>query len=160
MGNQNTTTLFGDGRHPVGTSVTIKGERLRIRFVGPDKQVDIEGIGTKIPLDIAEELVRFRGSGIRYPGAGPVDAKEHEAKQKEIEDDDSIKRGEQEGVNPDVNRKWPTGKESKAALLKVAVAEGLRKADIDKLEKGDIAEAIRDVYRKKYPEWAEQEDKK
>lgn len=152
----NTVKLFGDGRHPVGLSFGWDGRTLRVRFVGPDRAVEVDG-ERDIPVRLAEALRDHPGTGIFFGGGEPVDAGVYEKKKAERKETDAerVRRGEQE---PEMvgRRKWPTMELSKAELVKLGIAEGLKREEINLLHKADVLAAVIDVYTEKFPQWAEE----
>lgn len=155
-----TAKLFGDGRHPVGIKFTFDGESYRLRFVGPDRAVDVLGVGRDIPIGMAEYLRNFPGTGIYFSGGAPADAGVFEDKVASVEDDDSPRRGEGQTnaqMQAPSGKKWPSMSMSKDELVRVCLSAGAKKNDLDGLNKSDLVELGEDILTKKFPAWAEQQ---
>lgn len=153
-----TTRLYGDGRHR-HSRITFQGRPLQLHFTGPDYVVEIEGIGTDIPQDLADFLFMHKGSGIRYGGGEPADAKQQEEEQRlrQIEEEDKRTRGDAKGGSPASPEMWPNESFSEEQLEKLLIKYRVKKNDFKDLSYMDKLSMAKDILAEKFPVWAEQE---
>ena len=154
-----TTKLYGEiGRHRK-LQFTYEGKALRIRFVGADYKVEIDGFGDEIPIPLAEALHVHPGTGIRFPGGEPADAGNFEEYAEKVAAENASKpdKGEAADGAIGVDRSWPRKSWAKDRLIQEGIRVKIKRKDLEELNKDDIFTAVCDKLAEQYPAWAEQE---
>ena len=155
-----TTKLLGDGRHRM-LRFNYEGKQLLVRFQGADFEVSIYGLGTNIPVSLADRLFNQKGSGIRFPGGVSKDDLEQERREKEkLEAEKNPSRQEAQEANrnapPTETRLWPRHNWSRDRLLAEGVKLGNKKRSLETFSHKELLQLVQDGLANKYPAWAEQ----